>query len=41
MKKWQKVYDMAGNVMSSGQYGLESDYAKMESGWREWCRIVI
>lgn len=30
-EKWQKAYDMAGNVMSSGQYGLESDYAKI---WR-------
>lgn len=30
-EKWQQAYDMAGNVMSSGQYGLESDYAKI---WR-------
>ena len=30
-EKWQKAYDMAGNVMTSGQYGLESDYAKI---WR-------
>lgn len=30
-EKWQKAYDMAGNVMSSGQYGLESNYAKI---WR-------
>lgn len=30
-EKWQQAYDMAGNVMTSGQYGLESDYAKI---WR-------
>ena len=30
-EKWQKAYDMAGYVMSSGQYGLESNYAKI---WR-------
>lgn len=30
-EKWQLAYDMAGNVMTSGQYGLESDYAKI---WR-------
>lgn len=31
-EKWQKAYDMAGNVINSGQYGLESDYAKI---WRK------
>lgn len=30
-EKWQQAYDMAGMVMTSGQYGLESDYAKV---WR-------
>ncbi len=30
-EKWQEAYDMAGNVMNSGQYGLESDYATV---WR-------
>lgn len=30
-EKWQQAYDMAGNVMTSGQYGLEPDYAKI---WR-------
>lgn len=30
-QKWQQAYDMAGNVMTSGQYGLEPDYAKI---WR-------
>lgn len=30
-EKWQLAYDMAGNVMTSGQYGLEPDYAKI---WR-------
>ncbi len=30
-EKWQQAYDMAGNLMNSGQYGLESDYAKI---WR-------
>lgn len=30
-EKWQQAYDMAGTVMTSGQYGLESDYAKI---WR-------
>ncbi len=31
-EKWQDAYDMAGNVMNSGQYGLEADYANT---WRE------
>ncbi len=30
-EKWQQAYDAAGVVMSSGQYGLEDDYAKI---WR-------
>jgi len=30
-EKWQQAYDMAGQVMSSGEYGLEDDYAKI---WR-------
>ncbi|MFC7348542.1 RagB/SusD family nutrient uptake outer membrane protein [Chryseobacterium zhengzhouense] len=30
-QKWQQAYDMAGNVMTSGQYGLESNYANI---WR-------
>jgi hypothetical protein len=31
-KKWQQSYDMAQAVISSGEYGLESDYAVL---WRE------
>lgn len=31
-EKWQDAYDMAGAVMTSGQYGLESDYGTV---WRE------
>ena len=30
-QKWQQSYDMATTVISSGQYGLESDYAVL---WR-------
>ncbi|MBE8715082.1 RagB/SusD family nutrient uptake outer membrane protein [Sphingobacterium hungaricum] len=30
-KKWQQAYDMAQEVINSGQYGLESDYAVL---WR-------
>ena len=30
-KKWQQSYDMAQNVINSGEYGLESDYAVL---WR-------
>ncbi|MBA5629597.1 RagB/SusD family nutrient uptake outer membrane protein [Moheibacter lacus] len=30
-EKWQDAYDMAGTVMSSGQYGLEADYGTI---WR-------
>src|SRR5690606_19399785 len=30
-EKWQDAYDMAGEVMTSGQYGLEGDYAAI---WR-------
>lgn len=31
-KKWAEAYTMAGNVMTSGQYGLMQDYAQV---WRE------
>ena len=31
-EKWQKCYDLTGEVMSSGQYSLMSDYADV---WRE------
>lgn len=31
-QKWQEAYDMVGNVISSGQYGLLPDYAEV---WRE------
>ena len=31
-EKWQQAYDMSGEVMSSGQYALLPDYAKV---WRE------
>ncbi len=31
-EKWQLAYDMAGNVITSGQYSLLTDYAKV---WRE------
>ena len=32
LKEWQKAYDYSNAVISSGQYHLASDYAKM---WRE------
>ena len=31
-KKWQQSYDLAGDVMSSGQYALMPDYAEV---WRQ------
>lgn len=31
-QKWQEAYDVAGNVISSGQYDLLDDYAEV---WRE------
>jgi starch-binding outer membrane protein, SusD/RagB family len=31
-EKWQMAYDMSGDVISSGQYGLLADYAQV---WRE------
>lgn len=31
-QKWQQAYDMAGEVITSGQYGLLPDYAQV---WRE------
>ena len=31
-EKWQQAFDMAGEVINSGQYGLETDYASV---WRE------
>ncbi len=31
-EKWPQAYDMAGNVITSGQYGLLDDYAEV---WRE------